>query len=113
MVEIITIQIIGLLFGLFMIYYTFLSLKRKEFRKGEFMVWAVMWALFLVVTLFPKILDPIIASLNVSRRLDFLIIVGFLFLIGLGFSTYIVARRNRKKIEIIVRKIALKEAEKK
>jgi len=107
----ITIQIVGLLFGLFMIYYTFLSLKRKEFRKGEFAVWAVMWLLFLLVTLFPEILNPIIKTLQVSRRLDFLIIVGFLFLIGLGFSTYILSRKNRKKIEDIVRKIALEKKE--
>jgi len=106
------IQIIGLLFGLFMIYYTFLSLKRKEFRKGEFAVWAIMWALFLIVTLFPEVLNPIIKTLSVSRRLDFLIIIGFLFLIGLGFSTYVIARKNRKKIEDIVRNVALKEEEK-
>jgi len=108
----ITIQIVGLLFGLFMIYYTFLSLKRKEFRKGEFTAWVVMWAAFLLVTLFPDLLNPIIKTANVSRRLDFLIIVGFLFLIGLGFSTYILSRKNRKKIEDMVRKIALKEEEK-
>ena len=89
------IQIIGLLFGLFMIYYTFLSLKRKEFKKGEFIVWIIMWTIFLVVTLFPNVLNPIISSLSVSRRLDLLIIVGFLFLIGIGFYTYRVSKKNR------------------
>jgi hypothetical protein len=112
-VKIITIQILGLLFGLFMIYYTFLSLKRKEFRKGEFAAWTVMWGLFLLVTLFPNVLNPIIKTLSVSRRLDFLIIVGFLFLIGLGFSTYILSRKNRKRIEEMVRKIALGKEEQK
>ena len=103
------IQIMGLLFGIFMVYYTFLSFKRKEFKKGEFSVWVILWVLFIIVTVFPNILDPIITSLSVSRKLDFLIIIGFLFLIGIGFSTYILTRKNRKKIENIVRKIALKE----
>ncbi len=103
------IQILGVLFGLFMIYYTFLSFKRKEFRKREFIAWIFLWILFVIVTLFPNLLNPIIMSLDLSRRLDFLIIVGFMFLIGLGFSTYITARKNRKRIENIIREIALKK----
>lgn len=103
------IQILGLLFGLFMIYYSFLSFKRKEFKKGEFGLWVLIWVLFIIIALFPDVLNPVISSLSVSRRLDFLIIVGFMFLIGLGFYTYIIARKNRKKIENIVREIAIKK----
>jgi hypothetical protein len=103
------IQILGLLFGLFMIYYSFLSFKKKEFRKREFVLWMIIWILFIMIALFPNMLNPIISSLSVSRRMDLLIIVGFMFLIGLGFSTYIVARKNRKKIENIVREIAIKK----
>ena len=103
------IQILGVLFGLLMVYYTFLSLKRKEFRRGEFSIWAILWISFMIVVLFPNLLNPITASLSVSRKLDFLIIIGFMFLIGLGFSTYRVSRRNRKRIESIVREIAIKK----
>ena len=102
------IQILGVLFGLFMLYYTFLSFKRKEFRKGEFIAWIFLWILFVIVTVFPGLLDPIVASLSISRTMDFFIIIGFMFLIGLGFYSYRITRKNQKKIENIVREIAIK-----
>ena len=76
-------------------------------------MWLIVWAAFIVVILIPSILNPIIGTLHLARRMDFYIIMGFMFLIGLGFSTYIIARRNRKKIENIVRMNALKKEEEK
>jgi hypothetical protein len=102
------IQILGLLFGLFMIYYSFLSFKKKEFRKREFVLWMIIWILFIVVTVFPSLLNPLVESLNLVRRMDFYIIIGFMFLIGLGFYSYSVAKKNQRKIENIVREIAIK-----
>ena len=92
------IQILGLLFGLFMIYYSFLSFKKKEFRKREFVLWMIIWILFIVVTIFPSLLNPLVESLNLVRRMDFYIIIGFMFLIGLGFYSYSVAKKNQRKI---------------
>lgn len=103
------IQILGLLFGLFMIYYTFLSFKRKEFKKREFVMWAILWVLFIVVTLIPDLLNPIVRSLSLTRRMDFYITLGFMFVIGLGFYSYIISRKNQKRIENIVREIAIKK----
>jgi hypothetical protein len=61
-----------------------------------------------IITLFPQILDPVLTTLNIVRALDFFIIAGFLFLIFVNFYTYTVVRKNQKKVEKIVRKIALK-----
>jgi len=85
MAKILGIQIIGILFGFFMMYYTFLHYKRKEFTMREYGFWLILWALFIVITLFPDILDPILKSLSIARALDFFIIIGFLFLIGMIF----------------------------
>jgi len=109
MAKILGIQIIGILFGFFMMYYTFLHYKRKEFTMREYGFWLILWALFIVVTLFPDILDPVLKSLSVARALDFFIIIGFLFLIGMIFYTYTNVRANQKKLEEVVRKIALKK----
>jgi len=103
------IQILGALFGLFMIYYSFLSFKRKEFRKGEFIVWIFLWISFMIVTLFPNLLNPFIETLSLARRMDFYVILGFIFLIGLGFYSYRISRKNQEKIENIVREIAVKK----
>jgi len=109
MANILGIQILGILFGFFMMYYTFLHHKRKEFTLKEYSFWFVFWAGFVIVTLFPGILDPILVTLNIVRTLDFLIIVGFLFLIFVSFYTYTIVRKNQKKIEKIVRQLALKK----
>ena len=108
MADILGIQILGILFGFFMIYYTFLHYKRKEFTIKEYSFWFIFWGAFVIVTLFPQILDPFLATIGIIRALDFFIIAGFLFLIFVAFYTYSQTRKNQKKLEEIVRNIALK-----
>lgn len=103
------IQIIGALFGLFMVYYTFLHYKRKEFTVKEYSFWVVLWVLFIVVALAPWLLDPFVKSLELARAMDLLIILGFMFLIGALLYTYILVRNMQKKVEEIVRKIAFEK----
>ena len=104
------IQILGVLFGLFMLYLTFLHGKRKEFTSKEGFFWMFLWAIFIFVTLSPSSLDFLVKGVfNLKRPLDFFIITGFLFLIGAVFYTYGVVRKNQMKIEEIVRKIALEK----
>ena len=108
MANILGIQILGVLFGFFMMYYTFLQYKKKEFTIKEYSFWFAFWSLFVIVTLFPQILDPLLDTLNIGRALDFFIITGFLFLIFVVFYTYTIVRKNQIKLEEVVRNIALK-----
>ena len=113
MAEILGVQIIGVLFGVFMMYYTFLHYKRREFRKLEYAFWLVLWALFAVVTIIPDVLDPIVKKFNFARTLDLFIIMGLLFFTGIAFYMYSTTRKNQNKLEHIIRKMAFKEAKKK
>ena len=108
MAKILGIQILGVLFGFFMMYYTFLQYKRKEFTIKEYSFWFLFWAAFVAVTLFPQVLDPILATLNIGRTLDLFIIGGFLFMVFVVFYTYTLVRKNQKKLEEVVRNIAIK-----
>ena len=101
------IQIAGFLFGLFMIYYSFLNFKRKEFTVKEFSFWLFLWIIFIIITLFPFILDPIVKTFGFFRTLDLLIISGFLFLIAAIFYTYTIVRKNQNQLEKIVREMAM------
>jgi len=101
------IQILGTLFGIFMLYYTFLHYKRNEITVKEYSFWVLLWVLFIIVAVFPQVLDPIVESLNLVRTMDFFIILGFMFLIGSLFYTYTIVRKNQNKLEEIVRKIAI------
>ena len=102
------IQIAGFLFGLFMIYYSFLNYKRKEFTAKEFSFWLALWIFFLVVAMFPFVLDPIVKTFSFFRTLDLLVITGLLFLITTNFYTYTITRKNQKQLETIVRAMAMK-----
>ena len=103
------IQIAGFLFGLFIIYYSFLNYKRKEFTIKEFLFWIFLWMVFITLSLFPFILDPIIKPLGFFRAFDFFIMSGFLFLIAAIFYTYTIVRKTQKKVETIVRTLAMKK----
>ena len=112
MAKILGIQIVGILFGLFMIYYSFLNYKRKEFTPKEIFFWSAVWMVFIVIAVFPNILDPILKIGGFLRVLDLLIISGFLFLIAAIFYTYTVTRKNQKKLETVVRDIAMRKHKK-
>lgn len=107
--EILGIQILGILFGIFMIYYTFLHYKRKELTIKEYSFWVVLWILFIILTLFPTVLKPLVRSIGFARTMDFFIVTGFMFLIGSLFYIYLLVRGNQKKLEEIVRKIAFEK----
>lgn len=103
------IQILGILFGLFMIYYVFLHRKRKELTIKEYSFWVILWILFIILTLFPGLLKPLVKSIGFARTMDFFIVAGFMFLIGSLFYIYLLVRGNQKRLEEIVRKIALEK----
>ena len=106
------IQIAGFLFGLFFLYYSFINYKRKEFTAKEFAFWIVAWAGFILIALFPFVLDPVLKPLGFFRALDFLIISGFLFIIASVFYTYTLARKTHKQVETLVRALTLKKRKK-
>jgi len=108
------IQIFGVLFALFMFYLTFLHQKRKEFTVKEYLCWFGTWAVFLLLVLFPTSLDFFIKNiLHLARRLDFFIIIGFMFVIGVLFHTYTIMRKTQNKVERVVREIAIERQNKK
>jgi hypothetical protein len=103
------IQFLGIIFGLLMLYFTFVKFKRKELREGEFVLWSVGWVLLIAVAIVPYVLDFIIAPLNFYRRLDFFVVIGFFVLLGLSFYNYSVTKKMERKLEKFVRAQALQE----
>ena len=113
MAKILGIQITGFLFGLFMIYYSFLNYKRKSFSSKEFSFWILLWSMFIIVVVFPVVLDPILKPLGIFRALDFLIMTGFLFLIAMVFYNYTLTKKTQRQVETVVRSIAVRKSGKK
>jgi hypothetical protein len=103
------IQIFGMLFGALILYIIFVMYKRKNLTFNEWGFWTVFAAIFALISMFPRILDPFVVGLNLGRKMDLLIIVGFMFLTAAVLYTYLIVRSNQKRIENIVRNIALKK----
>lgn len=107
------IQVLGLLFGLAMLYFTFLKLKRKEINRLEAAMWTAGWIVLIIIAIVPYIIDPLIAPLHFYRRLDFFVVSGFFILLAFEFYNYNLVQKNRKEIERIVKAVAAKNAEQK
>jgi hypothetical protein len=101
------IQVIGLLFSLFMMYLSFLYFKRNEFGKLEVTIWILLWLFLAFITLFPTALNFLVKNvLSMKRPLDFYMICGFLVVILLTFYNYSMTKKNNLRLERIVRKLA-------
>ena len=107
--NILGVQIISILFAIFMIYVAFLHWKRKDFDGGEIFFWTALWLGFIFITLFPNILQSITKLLFFTRVMDLLMVIAFMILAFLGFQNHVSNRRMEKKIEELVRKEAMKK----
>lgn len=105
------IQIVAILFGLFMVYVTYIRRKKDEFTFKEGLVWILIWVAFMILSFFPRMITSISKDVfDLTRPLDLYIILGFMFMIGVNFYTYSVLRKTQKKIDNVVRKIAISKA---
>ncbi len=105
-------KLIGSIFILFMAYYTFINFKKHEFHKNTFLFWESIWLISLVSIIYPKTLEPIMNTFNFARSLDVMIILGVMLVVGLSFQSYLNSLKNGKKIEKLVRKIAIENVKK-
>lgn len=103
------IQIIALLFVLWMTYFSFLHFRRHEFSLWEFTFWQIIWLGLAVVVLFPGPTEIVIEKLHFTRAFDLLTAGGILILFGASFRNYVIVRRTDRRLEELTRKIALRK----
>ena len=111
--NLIGIQIISIFFAFFMIYVTFLAWKKRDITGVNLIIWLIMWISFIIFAAFPHVLNFVIETVKIVRVMDLLMIVAFMILTFLGFQNYISNRKMEKQIEILVRKIAIKNVKEK
>lgn len=111
--NILGVQIITVLFAIFMMYVVFLNWKKKDINGNEIFFWMMLWSVFIFLVLFPNILQSLTQLLFIARVMDLLMVIAFMILAFLGFQNYIANKRMEKKIEELVRKSALKKIFKK
>src|SRR3989344_8856806 len=106
------LQIIAILFSLVMIYFAYLNFKKGELTKDEITVWLLLWAIVILVTIFPNYLRALAQNLFITRLFDFFVVGGFIFLISITSIIYMRTKRLGNKLEKLVRDEALKNVNK-
>lgn len=103
------VQILAILFVLWMTYFSFLHYRRKEFSFWEFAFWQIIWLGLAIIVLFPATVNFVLESLHIARAFDLLTIGGFILLFGATFRNYVIIRRADRRLESLVRSLALRE----
>ena len=106
---VLVVQVVGIVFAVMLMYFTFLNYKRKDMNLGEFIFWFALWIVFIYVTLVPYSLSFIADTLQLVRLMDLFTISALMFLIVLTFYNYMMTMHTKRKIEHVVRAIALRK----
>ena len=100
-------QIGATLFAFFMMYVVTIHKNKTKLSKVEVSFWYAMWALFIVISLFPNLLLGITQRLNFSRVFDLLLVLALMVLTVIVVLSYFIQKENQKKLEEFVRKQAI------
>ncbi len=103
------LQITGVLFALMMVYFAILHFKKGHLNAIEIASWIIIWVLVIFIVLFPEIVRIYAASFAISRVLDLLIAGAFIVVFVMVTGAYIRVNQLEKRIDDLVRKLALKE----
>ncbi len=106
---IVGLQITGILFSLFMIYFALLHYKKGELNGIEISCWVAIWVAVILIVIFPEVVRLYAASFAISRVLDLLIGGAFVVIFIMVASAYVKVNKLEKKLEELVRKIALND----
>lgn len=104
------LQLVAIIFALWMLYFSYLHFRRGEFNRIEFFLWQVLWLGLLIVVIIPKSVNFILQAFSITRTFDLVVVVGVVILFGVTFRNYVVIKRLERKIEESVRKHAIDDA---
>ena len=107
--RIIYLQILLLFFALFMIYSLYLHWKKKDISSKMFFSWLSVFLIFVFITFFPKILEPLLKELFIVRVMDLGMIGTFMILTYVTIENNIKIKKIEDNIEKLVRKISIKK----
>jgi hypothetical protein len=105
------IQVLLVLFVLFAISRTVARFRRRSIGVGELVTWSCFWCAVGVCVLAPGITQWVASILGVGRGADAVFYLGLVALSYASFRVYIKNRQTDQQLTLLVRKLALKEAE--
>ena len=107
------IQILGIIFALFAFSRAYLRFKDSKLTKNEFVFWALIWFVVIIIYIAPQILSLFSNILGIQRGMDLIIVISVVVLFYLIFRLYVQVEGMKKEITVLVRKVALENNNKK
>ena len=105
------IQIIIALFAFYALMRTLFRYRKGTISLGETLLWSCFWIAVGVVGFKPDVTQRVAAILGVGRGADAVFYFGLLGLSYAFFRLYLKNRNTEQQITQLVRKLALKEAD--
>lgn len=106
----IPLQLLSLLFGLFMVYWSFFIYKKRIIYLSELSFWSLTWVIFIAIALFPGSTTSILETFHINRTMDLVMILAFMVLWTVAFKNYLENKKLKKKFQDFVRHDAIKKA---
>ena len=100
---------LGVIFALIMMYFTYNYYKRKNYSRRAFLTWMGIWVIVIIGVIAPQWTYSIADILQLERTADLYTTIAILFLTTMMFYTYNMVKKNDKRVEKLVRRLALKE----
>ncbi len=106
---VVPIQILSIAFSLFLLALIFLLIRKKRIREEYAILWILVFAVFLILSVFRGLIDKISSLLGIQYQPAslFLILIGCLFLLTFHFS--LVISDMKKKINALAMSMAILE----
>jgi hypothetical protein len=104
------IQVIAIIFAIFALIKIILRLRKKKLTINEFIFWASIWVILIILSIFPDISHNIASFFGFGRGLDFFMVASILLILYLILRIFIKLEELDSRITRLARSIALKES---
>ena len=101
------IQALVILFGIGLLYLSYVYYRRKDFTLPDFSLWVVIIIGGMVPILFPDSFQFLLTPLTIYSVFDLLTVGGLVVLFAITFRIYKVTRQNERKVDEVVRNLAM------
>lgn len=101
------IQIIGLMFGVILLYQSYKLVKNKEENVPEFLLWSIVGVMIVFVSIYLDFVDIILRLLGMSDRVNVIFVVGILLTYLLIMHVFSLNRELNRQISILNEELSI------
>lgn len=102
-------QILGALIGIIAIILSILRIRERKMSVGMFVLWIFIWAMVIVISIYPQSTTILASFTGIGRGLDFVLIIGLIGCFYIIFKLYTMIEKMEQEITELVREIALQK----